>query len=676
MQVQTFGHLSLAGSLLLAAGAIFAQSPNEAVVSSPTAQNALATEHNASILMRQARAIFGVLPSAMPQSDLDTPEMIALGEKLYFEKGMSINKRQACNDCHGIGANQAGVDNRPTSPGALNKFGDRNAPTVHNAGFQISQFWDGRAPSLEEQAKGPPLNPIEMGMESGEAVAARVKQLKTYDYGTIFKNAFPGQTDPVTFDNIVEAIAAYERTIISRNRFDDFIAGNEQALTEQEKVGLDTFINVGCVQCHSGPLVGGMMYQKVGKFSPYANVKDLGRFAVTKREADKYVFKVPQLRNIALTAPYFHDGKVKTLAEAIDKMGVMQLDVKLSDEQIRSIMYFLTSLSDKKLTTADGKAITQSSDTDQRHGIIKLAYTAQESAAASSGAGNWNPPRLADIPAGKDGDQIRLGHSLLSNSYELLGAGANDPKMRLSGSTLACTNCHQNNGTKQFGLSWVGVAGRYPVFRARSGAVGTLMDRINGCMVRSMNGKPLAEGSAAMQAMLAYMNWLSEGVPKDAYGAKGSPPFDPPNRKADIVSGKSQYLAYCSSCHGSDGAGYRSVAAGNSGPFVAPALWGDNSYNIGAGMGRLLTIAAFLKGNMPLGTPYTHPVLTDAQAYDIGAYVNSQPRPSLAGLDKDYPDKTKKPVDTPYGPYADGFSQEQHKYGPYAPILKARANAN
>ncbi|WP_417616574.1 cytochrome c peroxidase [Parasphingorhabdus sp.] len=648
MNVQTLTRLALAAALMLAASAIYAKSLGTTNGLAAVEPSSISTNQNASILLRQARAIFGHLPSSMPGSDADTPEMVSLGKILFFEKGMSINKQQSCNDCHGLGSAQAGVDNNPTSPGALNKFGDRNAPTVLNAGFHIAQFVDGRAASLEEQAKGPPLNPIEMGMESAQDVEDRVKQLATHDYTALFNRAFPGQPSPISFDNIVDAIAAFERTLISRSRFDAFVEGDEQALSDQEKAGLSQFINVGCVQCHNGPLLGGMMYQKVGKFKAYANRKDLGRYDVTGREEDKFVFKVPQLRNAALTAPYFHDGNVKTLAEAIDLMGVMQLDEELTDEQIRSIMHFLTALSDKNLTSVT-------------------------SAKIEAFATGWSPRQREDIPEGKSGDQIRMGLSLVSNSYRLIGHGAAEPEMQFSGNKLSCTNCHQNEGRKQFGLSWVGVTTRYPQFRGRSGKVGTLQDRVNGCMERSMNGKALPDESPQMQAIIAYMSWLSEDVPADVIGASGSAPFTPPDRKADIIGGQSLYQTYCSSCHGSDGEGYRSIAAGNIGVFVAPPLWGKNSYNNGAGMNRLLTIAAFLKGNMPLGTPYQHPALTDAQAYDIGAYVNSHPRPHLAGLEKDYPDLNKKPVDAPYGPYADEFNQEQHKYGPYAPIMRARA---
>ncbi len=219
------------------------QSPDQAQSTSPfqsteKTRQQPPSDDDATILLRQARAIFGKLPEAMPGSAADTSEMIALGQKLYFEKGMSVNKTQSCNDCHNIGANEAAVDNRTTSPGALNKFGPRNSPTVFNAGLQISQFWDGRAATLEEQAKGPPLNPIEMGMESPEAVVKRVQRLDSYDYQSLFQEVFPDQSEPLTFDNIAEAIAAFERTFISKSRFDQFIDGDQSALTAGEKEGL------------------------------------------------------------------------------------------------------------------------------------------------------------------------------------------------------------------------------------------------------------------------------------------------------------------------------------------------------------------------------------------------------------------------------------------------------
>jgi cytochrome c peroxidase len=301
-------------------------------------------------LLTQAQSIFGKLPASMPGSERDTPAMIALGKKLYFEKAISINKTQSCNSCHPLDSKSAGADHLKTGKGAEGKSGDRNDPSTMNAGYQIAQFWDGRAATLEDQAKGPPLNPIEMGMANGEAVAKRLKE--TGHYPADFKKAFPDQKDPVTFDNFAKAVAAFERTLISRGRLDRFIGGDKQALTPQEMDGMRTFIKVGCVQCHNGPNLGGTTYQKLGVFHPYPNRDDVGRFKVTNLEGDKYTFKVASLRNVTLTAPYFHDGEVSNLPEAVKQMAFMQLDKKLKDEEINNILQFLSTLADEKLTTA------------------------------------------------------------------------------------------------------------------------------------------------------------------------------------------------------------------------------------------------------------------------------------------------------------------------------------
>ena len=192
------------------------------------------------VLLMQAQALFGKLPATMPGSEQDTPAMIALGEKLYFESAISINKTQSCNSCHPIDNKGAGVDHLKTGKGAEGKSGDRNDPPTLNAGYQIAQFWDGRAATLEEQAQGPPLNPIEMGMPDAKVVVERLNGIA--EYPVDFKKAFPGEKDPVTFDNFAKAVAAFERTLISRGRFDRFMDGDGQALTGQEMEGqVDVF---------------------------------------------------------------------------------------------------------------------------------------------------------------------------------------------------------------------------------------------------------------------------------------------------------------------------------------------------------------------------------------------------------------------------------------------------
>ncbi len=596
------------------------------------------------VLLMQAQALFGKLPATMPGSEQDTPAKIALGKKLYFEEAISINKTQSCNSCHPIDNNGAGADHSKTGLGALGKFGPRNDPSVLNAGYQIAQFWDGRSPTLKDQAKGPPLNPIEMGMPNGEAVAERLKEIKHYPAD--FKKAFPGEKDPVTFDNFAEAVAAFERTLISRGSFDRFMDGNKQALTGREIEGMRTFINVGCVQCHSGPNLGGMTFQKIGVFHKYTNDEDTGRFKVTNLESDKYVFKVPMLRNATLTAPYFHDGEVGNLAEAVDQMGYLQLDKELQDQEINNILRFLTTLADAESTTAQPLEIKGSS-------------------------GAWVVPLMKDIPQGEEGELIRYGVLLLTDTYAQLGPGAKDEKMRFSGNGLNCTSCHQNNGTKQFGLPWMGVSQKYPRYRGRSDKMAGLEERINGCFERSMNGKAMAVDSKEMKAMVAYINWLSKDMPKDVFGL-ATPKFEGPNRKADVKKGEEVYNRFCMSCHGKNGDGYQSMSAGASGSYVAPALWGENSYNNGAGMNRVLTNAAFVHSNMPLGTVWNHPAISNEDTYDVAAYLSSNERPQMSGLEKDYPKLEKKPVDCPYPPYADDFSQEQHQYGPFQPIRAAQ----
>ncbi len=296
-------------------------------------------------LRKKATAVFAPLPDKMPGAEKDTPVRIKLGEKLYFEKRLSVNGTQSCNDCHMVDQQFAGVDNEPTSAGAHGKRGDRNSPTTLNAGFHFAQFWDGRAKDLEEQAQGPVLNPVEMAMPSEAEVIKRLSADK--DYPTLFKEAFPGEANPISYQNFGRAVAAFERTLITRDRFDDFLKGSDSALTALELKGLDLFLNAGCTTCHTGPTIGGNMYQKIGVIHPYANTNDVGRIKITKEEWDEFRFKVPSLRNVALTWPYFHDGKAADLNEAVKQMAYMQLGKELTKDEITALSAFLTSLSDK-----------------------------------------------------------------------------------------------------------------------------------------------------------------------------------------------------------------------------------------------------------------------------------------------------------------------------------------
>ncbi|TGN14376.1 cytochrome-c peroxidase [Leptospira ilyithenensis] len=298
-------------------------------------------------LQMRAKKIIGALPSKMPGSEKDTPELVSLGKKLYFEKRLSQNNTQSCNSCHNIEGKGAGVDNLPTSPGAFGKNGDRNSPTVLNAGYHFVQFWDGRAADLKAQAKGPILNPIEMAMPSEAEVLKRLNA--DSEYPGLFAKAFPNEKIAVTYDNVAEAIASFERTLVTPSRFDDFINGDHTALDEDEKDGLYTFISSGCTSCHSGTALGGNSFRKLGQVNPY-DTTDFGRFNVTKIAEDKHFFKVPSLRNVSLTAPYFHDGKIATLEDAVQKMAYHQLGQNLSNADTDKIVKFLGTLSDKSRT--------------------------------------------------------------------------------------------------------------------------------------------------------------------------------------------------------------------------------------------------------------------------------------------------------------------------------------
>lgn len=327
--------------------AILFTSCGEKAEDKPEQSESLSQEAKTDLLAR-AKQIFGALPDKMPGSENDTPELVQLGKTLYFDTRLSVNGTQSCNTCHDITNGKAGDDNKIVSDGAIEgKKGTRNSPTVLNAGFQFVQFWDGREPDLKGQAKGPILNPDEMAMPSEKDVEKMLSGIT--EYQEMFGKAFPSEKNAITYDNLAHAIAAFERTLISKSRFDDYVMGNPTALNDEELVGLKTFIDVGCITCHTGPLFGGTMFQKMGLIKPYANVKDLGRYDATKNDLDKYFFKVAQLRNVTLTAPYFHDGAAKSLDEAISTMADLNLGKQLSSQELNSIKTFLKALTDKDL---------------------------------------------------------------------------------------------------------------------------------------------------------------------------------------------------------------------------------------------------------------------------------------------------------------------------------------
>jgi len=276
------------------------------------------------------------------------------------------------------------------------------------------------------------------------------------------------------------------------------------------------------------------------------------------------------------------------------------------------------------------------------------------------------PPQRVPAAVGGIGATEEYGRRLISQTSEYLGPDVADPKMRHMNNRLACASCHIGAGVEPGNLSLATAFSKYPRISPRSGGNETIQERINGCMMRSMNGRALEEKSPEMAAMVAYLKFLADqdaGTGAAQKKAHESATFQTPKRAADLKNGEQVFGKRCAACHGKDGAGLAAAKDLLHG-FVFPPLWGPNSFNDGAGMHRVLTAAKFVKARMPLGNAD----LDDDQAFDVAAYFNSRPRPHMEGLEKDYPDRKKKPVDTGYGPYADSFSPEQHSFGPFAPI--------
>lgn len=290
---------------------------------------------------RTRLAAFGQLPAVVePTAYTMTDEMVDLGRMLYYENRMSISQELSCNSCHLL--DNWGVDGLQFSLGHEGIPVGRNSPTVYNAALHIAQFWDGRSPDVEDQAKGPILAAGEMGMPNPEYVIAVLKTIP--GYLPLFQGAFPGQDDPVNYDNVAQAIGAFERKLLTPDRFDAFLAGDDSALTNTEKAGLNLFIEIGCTSCHNGPAMGGQMYARIGAVKEYPGVTDIGRYEVTGLDIDKYAFKVPSLRNVAKTGPYLHDGSVATLPEMVRIMAEYQLGKDLTDDEVAKIVAFLEAL--------------------------------------------------------------------------------------------------------------------------------------------------------------------------------------------------------------------------------------------------------------------------------------------------------------------------------------------
>ncbi len=302
---------------------------------------------DAKALQATAKGVFGT-PAIKNSSEDPAVEAarVALGKTLYYDNRLSKNHDLSCNSCHDL-ANY-GVDVREkegkrtaTSEGHKGQFGGRNSPTTYNAFFHVAQFWDGREPDVEAQAKGPVLNPVEMAVADGKAAEGVLKSIP--GYADMFKAAFPGDKSPITYDNFAIAVGAFERKLVTPAPIDAFLGGKLDALNADQLAGLELFTG-RCASCHMGPGFGGAMYQKLGLIKPY-ETKDMGRFEATKNEADKYFFKVPSLRNIAKTGPYLHDGSIASLQEMVNIMATHQTGQgPLKDGEMKQMLAFLDSL--------------------------------------------------------------------------------------------------------------------------------------------------------------------------------------------------------------------------------------------------------------------------------------------------------------------------------------------
>ena len=295
-------------------------------------------------LFTQAQTFF------QPISSVEVPALdsakVALGKHLYFDTRLSKEGNISCNSCHNL--NTYGVDNLAFSPGDDGSLGGRNSPTVFHAALHSMQFWDGRAKDVEEQAGGPILNPVEHNIKDEKELEERLRKVDLYK--EMFAAVYQTDQQPITFKNITNAIGAFERTLMPASRFDAYLEGDRDALTAQEQKGLEAFMTVGCTTCHSGVALGGQMFQKFGLYGDYwvetkSDKVDKGLADLSKKETENYFFKVPGLRNISHTGPYFHDGSVQDLKEAVRIMASLQTNITLTQEQIEDITVFLGSLS-------------------------------------------------------------------------------------------------------------------------------------------------------------------------------------------------------------------------------------------------------------------------------------------------------------------------------------------
>jgi thiosulfate dehydrogenase len=305
---------------------------------------------------------------------------------------------------------------------------------------------------------------------------------------------------------------------------------------------------------------------------------------------------------------------------------------------------------------------------------VFAAVAAAGTPARSQSDAVWSLPEIGALPRDAHGLQVRMGRDLVTATYAYIGPNVTDEAKRYAGNNLACSNCHLQAGTKKFGLPLFGLYDDFPQYSARSGGEISIEDRIKSCMTRSMNGRPLPADAPEMQAIVAYIKFLSSGVtPGEQLPGLGTGHMSELHRAADPQRGRPLYIKVCAICHEPDGSGVAYSLANSDQGYVDPPLWGSGSFNDGAGMARIITFANFIYFNMPHGTDYRDTRLSVEEAWDIAAFVLSQQRPTRAGFAHDFPDLLLKPVDTPYGPYADHFSERQHKFGPFAPIVAAIA---
>lgn len=280
-------------------------------------------------------------------------------------------------------------------------------------------------------------------------------------------------------------------------------------------------------------------------------------------------------------------------------------------------------------------------------------------------------PQIEALPAGHYRDLVEYGRELSVRTFAHIGPEVQNPAMRFAGNNMACTSCHQADATKPYAMPWTGVSAVFPQYRGREDDISTVEERVNGCMERSMAGKALPLESREMKAFVTYIAFLSKNVPMGAkIEGAGMVQSKMPNRRADPQAGAKVYAQHCAHCHGENGQGMREGQVGDAKGYTFPPLWGADSFNNGAGMNRLIMATRFIKHNMPLGASADATILSDDEAYDVAAYILDKPRPVKANLEKDFPARWNKPVDSAFPPYVLGASADQHRFGPFPPLAE------